>query len=121
VDSIAKKIKVVTEISTAIGLTNVKAEQARAETLKGHYDFVISRAVTAFPEFLNWIKKNISTQNFNDFSNGILYLKGGDLNDELRGFERQMKIFEISNYFDEPFFETKKIVYFSKLITDNRK
>ena len=113
VDSIAKKIKVVTEISAAIGLTNVKAEQARAETLKGHYDFVISRAVTAFPEFLNWIKKNISNQNHNALPNGILYLKGGDLTDELHGFEHQIKLFEISDHFEEPFFETKKVVYFS--------
>ncbi|MDR0436752.1 MAG: 16S rRNA (guanine(527)-N(7))-methyltransferase RsmG [Bacteroidales bacterium] len=113
VDSIAKKIKVVSEISTAIGLTNVKAEQARAETLKGQYDFVISRAVTAFPEFLSWIKKNISSKNHNELPNGILYLKGGDLADELLGFECQIRLFEISNYFAEPFFETKKIVYFS--------
>jgi 16S rRNA (guanine527-N7)-methyltransferase len=119
VDSIAKKIKVVSEISTAIGLTNVKAEQARAETLKEHYDFVISRAVTAFPEFLNWVKKNISNQNHNELPNGILYLKGGDLTDEIRGFERQIKLFDISNYFDEPFFETKKVVYYSKTMIND--
>jgi 16S rRNA (guanine527-N7)-methyltransferase len=112
VDSIAKKIKVVSEISKAIELTNVKAEQARAETLKEKYDFVVSRAVTAFPEFVSWIKKNISNQNNNDLSNGILYLKGGDLSEELRGFERQTTLFEISNYFEEDFFETKKVVYF---------
>jgi 16S rRNA (guanine527-N7)-methyltransferase len=112
VDSIAKKIKVVSEISQAIGLTNVKAEQARAETLSGIYDFVVSRAVTSFPEFLGWIKKNISNQNHNKLSNGILYLKGGDLSDELRGFKHQITLFEISNYFEELFFETKKVVYF---------
>ena len=113
VDSIAKKIKVVSEVSKAIGLTNVKAEQIRAETLKDKYDFVVSRAVTAFPEFLNWVKKNISNQNHNDLSNGILYLKGGDLSDELRGFERQITLFDISSYFSENFFETKQVVYFS--------
>ena len=113
VDSIAKKINVVSEISKAIGLTNVKAEQARAETLNEKYDFVVSRAVTAFPEFLGWVKKNISKKDHNELPNGILYLKGGDLNDELRGFERQVKIFNISNYFEEEFFETKKVVYFS--------
>ena len=113
VDSIAKKIKVVSEISKAINLTNVRAEQARAETLNEQYDFVVSRAVTAFPEFLNWVKKNIAKQNNNDISNGILYLKGGDLHDELRGFERKIKIFEILDFFQEEFFETKKIVYFS--------
>jgi len=115
VDSIAKKIKVVSEISNAIGLTNVRAEQARAETLKGKYDFVVSRAVTAFPEFLNWVKKNIyvGARHASPLPNGILYLKGGDLKDELRGFERQITIFDISNYFEEDFFETKKVVYFS--------
>jgi len=113
VDSIAKKIKVVSEISNAIGLTNVRAEQARAETLNGKYDFIVSRAVTAFPEFLNWVKKNISKENRNEHPNGILYLKGGDLNNELSGFERQIKIFDISNFFEEDFFETKKVVYFS--------
>jgi len=113
VDSIAKKIKVVSEISKALGLTNVKAEQARAETLKGKYDFVVSRAVTAFPEFLNWVKKNISNENRNQLPNGILYLKGGDLNEELRNFKRQITLFEISNFFAENFFETKKVVYFS--------
>jgi 16S rRNA (guanine527-N7)-methyltransferase len=117
VDSIAKKIKVVSEISKAIGLTNVKAEQARAENLKGKYDFVVSRAVTAFPEFLSWIKKNISKENINELPNGILYLKGGDLSDELRGFERQITIFDIPNYFEEDFFETKKVVYFSNRYT----
>ncbi len=113
VDSIAKKIKVVSEVSNAIRLANVKAEQVRAETLKGSYDFVVSRAVTAFPEFLKWIKKNISTQNHNALPNGILYLKGGDLSEELLGFERQITLYDISDFFDEPFFETKKVVYFS--------
>jgi len=118
VDSIAKKIKVVSEISKAVELTNVRAEQARAETLNEHYDFVVSRAVTAFPEFLKWVKKNVTSTPLsnrdNQISNGILYLKGGDLSDELRGFERQIKIFEISDFFKEDFFETKKIVYYSR-------
>jgi 16S rRNA (guanine527-N7)-methyltransferase len=113
VDSIAKKIKVVSEISTAIGLTNVKAEQARAETLKGKYDFIVSRAVTAFPEFLSWVKKNIYKESHNNLPNGILYLKGGDLSEEFSGFERQTTFFDISNCFEEPFFETKKIVHFA--------
>ncbi|MCL2027620.1 MAG: 16S rRNA (guanine(527)-N(7))-methyltransferase RsmG [Bacteroidales bacterium] len=115
VDSIAKKIKVVSEISNAVGLTNVKAEQARAETLKAQYDFVISRAVTAFPEFLSWVKKNISKANHNELPNGILYLKGGDLSEEFLGFESQTTFFDIPNYFDEKFFETKKVVYFSPI------
>ncbi|MDR2907364.1 MAG: 16S rRNA (guanine(527)-N(7))-methyltransferase RsmG [Bacteroidales bacterium] len=114
VDSIAKKIHVVSEVSKAVGLTNVKAEQARAETLKDQYDFVVSRAVTAFPEFLKWIKKNISPRNRNTLPNGILYLKGGDLSEELHGFEHQITLFNISDYFEEPFFETKKVVYFKK-------
>jgi len=113
VDSIAKKIKVVSEISKAINLTNVRAEQARAETLNEQYDFVVSRAVTAFPEFLKWVKKNVRARHASPLPNGILYLKGGDLHDELRGFERQIQIFEISDFFQEEFFETKKIVYYS--------
>jgi len=113
VDSIAKKIKVVSEVSKAIELTNVRAEQARAETLNEQYDFVVSRAVTAFPEFLKWVKKNVGARHASPLPNGILYLKGGDLSDELRGFERQIQIFEISDFFEEEFFETKKIVYYS--------
>ncbi len=113
VDSIAKKINVVSEISNAIGLTNVNAEQVRAEMLNDKYDFIVSRAVTAFPDFLKWIRKNISQQNFNDLPNGILYLKGGDLSEELHGFERQITLFDISTYFEEAFFDTKKVVYFS--------
>ena len=113
VDSIAKKIKVVSEISKAINLTNVRAEQARAETLNEQYDFVVSRAVTAFPEFLKWVKKNVRARHASPLPKGILYLKGGDLHGELRGFERQIQIFEISDFFQEEFFETKKIVYYS--------
>jgi len=113
VDSIAKKNQSCLEISKAINLTNVRAEQARAETLNEQYDFVVSRAVTAFPEFLKWVKKNVRARHASPLPNGILYLKGGDLHDELRGFERQIQIFEISDFFQEEFFETKKIVYYS--------
>lgn len=112
IDSIAKKIKVVSEVSKSIRLTNIKVEQIRAEQLKNTYDFVVSRAVTSFPVFVSWVRKNISAANYNDLPNGILYLKGGDLSEELRNFEKKITVFNISDHFEEPFFETKKIVYF---------
>ena len=79
VDSIGKKIKVVNEVTSAIGLTNLTAQHERAEKIKQSYDFIISRAVTAFPEFYNWVRTKASKNSFNDLLNGILYLKGGDL------------------------------------------
>jgi len=111
VDSIGKKIKVVNEVSAALGLTNVKAEQVRAEQLRETYDFVISRAVTAFPEFYGWIKGRVGKRSQNHLTNGILYLKGGDLSEELKGFEKKVQVIELSNYFEEEFFQTKKVVY----------
>lgn len=111
VDSIAKKIKVVSEIAHAIDLKNIRAEQIRAEKLKSEYDFVISRAVTSLPVFFTWIKKRIKDKSKNDMQNGIIYLKGGDLNDEIEKFKPSVKVFNIDQYFDEPFFKTKKMVY----------
>lgn len=111
VDSIAKKIKVVSEIARAIDLKNIRAEQIRAEKLKSEYDFVISRAVTSLPVFFTWVKRKIKNNSKNDLQNGIIYLKGGDLNDEIKKFKPSVKVFNIDQYFDEPFFETKKIVY----------
>lgn len=113
VDSIGKKITVVKEVATALGLENVTAEQARAEELKDKYDFVVSRAVTAFPEFYRWVSRKIKPTSANTKLNGIIYLKGGDLSEELKDFEKEIKIFDISSFFSEPFFETKKIVYLS--------
>ncbi len=110
VDSIQKKIKVVDEVRDAIGLQNVITTHCRAQEIVGSYDFVVSRAVTAMPRFVSWVGKKIRTDGFNSLQNGILYLKGGDLKEELSQFPNAV-IFPISNYFDEPFFETKKVVH----------
>lgn len=112
VDSIGKKIKVVTEISSAIGLTNLTAQHERAEKINDKYDFIISRAVTAFPEFYNWIKNKTLKNNFNDMPNGILYLKGGDLKEEFGTFYDKAIFYDLKNYFEEEFFDTKKVVYY---------
>lgn len=110
VDSIAKKIKVVNAVADELNLKNVKAEQIRAEEIKSSYDFVVSRAVTQFPEFHAWVRNKVSPKQFNSLINGIIYLKGGDLTEELKKFKRA-QIYPISNYFEESFFETKKVVY----------
>ena len=110
VDSIGKKIKVVNGVSTALGLKNVKAGQHRAEELKEQFDFIVSRAVTDFPEFYSWVKYKSIIKNKNSIPNGILYLKGGDLNEELSAFKRA-KIYELKDFFKEEYFETKKLVY----------
>lgn len=111
VDSIGKKIKVVKDIAAQLNLSNVEAEQIRAEQLTSKYDFVVSRAVTAFPEFVKWTGKNISRENFNALPNGILYLKGGDLHRELKPFGRRVVVTPLSDFFSEDFFDTKKLVY----------
>ena len=111
VDSIGKKIKVVKNVAEALGIQNVKAEQIRAEQLRGKYDFVVSRAVTRLPEFSRWVSANISKQQINALPNGILYLKGGDLREELKPFGKKVFVQELSEYFEEPFFETKKVVH----------
>jgi len=112
VDSIGKKIKVVNEVATSIGLTNLTAQHERAEKIKLAYDFIISRAVTAFPEFYNWVRTKASKNSFNDLPNGILYLKGGDLKEEFGAFYHKAKFYNLQDYFEEPFFETKKVVYY---------
>ena len=111
VDSIGKKITVVKEIASALQLKNVSVQQIRAEQINANYDFVVSRAVTAFPEFYNWVKNNIKKQSKGTLKNGILYLKGGDLDEELKDFKSRIRIFNISEYFTESFFETKKVIY----------
>lgn len=112
VDSIGKKIKVVNEVATALGLTNVQAHHLRAEQVKGTFDFVISRAVTAMPVFVDWVKNKIKKGKASDgFSNGILYLKGGDLTEEFKGLPGKFKEYPLSNYFSEDFFETKKVIH----------
>ena len=111
VDSIGKKILVVQNVATAVGLTNVKAEQARAEQLKGKYDFIVSRAVTRLKEFYGWVNTKVKTKSAHELYNGILYLKGGDLQEELDDLRKPYQIFELSDFFQEEFFLTKKIVY----------
>ena len=111
IDSIGKKIKVVSDVLDRLDLKNSKAMQIRAEQLDGEYDFVVSRAVTTLGEFVPWVKKKISKSQYNDLRNGILYLKGGDLTNELFTFHHKVKTWDISEWFDEEFFETKKIIY----------
>ena len=111
VDSIGKKIKVVQEVASSLGLQNVTASHARAETIKDRYDFIISRAVTQMPVFLTWVKGKSAKKNLHSLKNGVLYLKGGDLTEELSGLKYPVKEFSISDFFKEEFFETKKVVY----------
>lgn len=111
VDSIAKKIKVVNELSVATGLRNVQAYQARIESVQDKFDFVVSRAVTAFPQFYRWTAPLISGTSANQVPNGIVYLKGGDLSRELSGFGKRVRVEPISRWFDEAWFEEKKVVY----------
>jgi len=111
VDSIGKKIKVVKEVSETAGIPNVEAIQSRAEDVKQKFDFVVSRAVTTLPDFIKWIENNIKKENRHSLKNGILYLKGGDLDAELAPLRNKCKVFNLSDYFDEAFFETKKVVH----------
>lgn len=111
VDSIGKKITVVTEVAMALGLKNVKAEQARAEQLKGKYDFIVSRAVTRMKEFHGWIQHKVKAESVHGLDNGILYLKGGDLDEEMNELKRPYSVYNLPDYFKEEFFETKKVIY----------
>jgi 16S rRNA (guanine527-N7)-methyltransferase len=111
VDSIGKKIKVVDAVVKDLGLTNVTYEQIRAEQLKNKYDFVVSRAVTLLPEFVTWINGKINTAQKHKVKNGVFYLKGGDLKEELASFKNIVTVFDISDFFKEEYFETKKIIY----------
>lgn len=112
VDSIGKKIKVVTEVAAAIGLQNLTAQHERGEKINDRYHFIISRAVTEFPEFYNWISRKILKENFNDLPNGILYLKGGDLQQEFGKHYEKANFYPLKDYFEEAFFETKKVVHY---------
>ncbi|HLN72166.1 MAG TPA: 16S rRNA (guanine(527)-N(7))-methyltransferase RsmG [Prolixibacteraceae bacterium] len=111
VDSIAKKIKVVNEVAQALGLQNVQAEHKRVEELTNRFDFVVSRAVTAFPRFVEMTSSKISRQSQNDLANGILYLKGGDFEEEVSPFGQQVAIYNLKDYFEEEFFETKRLIH----------
>ncbi len=110
VDSIAKKLKVIDEVVEALGLTNVKTTHSRVEDIKGTYDFIVSRAVAAMPTFVHWVKGKIAKKQNHELKNGILYLKGGDLTQELADFPKAT-IYNLSDYFTEDFFETKKVVH----------
>jgi 16S rRNA (guanine527-N7)-methyltransferase len=113
VDSIGKKIRVVNEVKNELGLMNVVAIHERAENIEGNFDFIVSRAVTAMPDFIRWTKGKISKNKRNTLKNGILYLKGGDLREELSTVQQKLKIFNLSEMFSEEFFETKKVVHVS--------
>ena len=110
IDIIAKKIKVVNAVAEGLGLENVKAEQMRAANVDERFDFIVSRAVTNMTDFVGWVRKKVKKKNSHDIRNGILYLKGGDLTEELALFTSAQQ-FNLSDYFKEEFFETKKVVY----------
>jgi 16S rRNA (guanine527-N7)-methyltransferase len=113
VDSIAKKIKVVNEVAAALELKNLRAEHLRAEQVKEKFDFVVSRAVTEFPEFWRWVRDKFNKKNQNALPNGVLYLKGGDLKEEFKPMDKnRIVMYDLKDYFKEEFFETKKVVYY---------
>ncbi len=111
IDSIGKKIKVVNEIIENLGITNVTVKQERAENIKTKFDFIISRAVTNLPVFISWVNNTVSGKSNNVLPNGIIYIKGGDFENELLQIDKMYRLYNISDYFDEPFFETKKVVH----------
>lgn len=111
IDSIGKKIKVVEAVGEAIGLQNVKAHHRRVQQVKGKFDFVVSRAVTNLQELVKISRKNVRKEGKNGLPNGIICLKGGDLQEELRPFDKNIAVFPISDFFQETFFDTKKVVY----------
>lgn len=110
IDSIGKKVKVVKEVSQALGLQNSSAQQLRAEAFTGKVDFVVSRAVTQMESFVPWVQKKIKPESKHSLQNGILYLKGGDLTEELKSFPIA-EHYELKRFFKSPFFETKKVVH----------
>ena len=113
VDSIGKKIKVVNEVSKAIQVTNLVATHARAEQINDHFDFVVSRAVTQLKDFYPWIRLKFNNKSNNLLKNGVLYLKGGDLSEELKNSGlKNITQYPVKDYFKEDFFETKFVIYF---------
>ena len=110
VDSIGKKLKVVKAVSDELGLKNVTILHDRVENVKQKFDFIVSRAVTNMNDFVGWVRKKIKKDSVHELRNGILYLKGGDLSEELQNFQ-SVKLYDLPDYFDEEFFETKKVVY----------
>lgn len=110
-DSIGKKIKVVNDVAEQLQLKNVTAEQIRAEQVQRDFDFIVSRAVTDLSQFAGWVKGKISDIHYHKLRNGIIYLKGGDLTDEIAPFRKKVRTWDISDFFEEPYFETKKVIY----------
>ena len=110
IDVIAKKIRVVDEVASALELKNVKAEQKRAELVNQEFDFIVSRAVTNMPDFVSWVNGKIRKNSKHELQNGILYLKGGDLTEELKDYKKAEQ-FNLSDFFKDEFFETKKVVH----------
>lgn len=110
IDVIAKKIRVVNEVAAGLGLKNVKAEQKRAELVKHEFDFIVSRAVTNMPDFVKWVDDKVAKKQNHELANGILYLKGGDLTEELKDFPKATQ-YNLSDFFSDEFFETKKVVH----------
>ena len=110
IDVIAKKIKVVQAVAEELELKNVRAEQMRAENVKGDFDFIVSRAVTNMPDFVSWVETKIKKNNKHELKNGILYLKGGDLSEELKDFPKATE-YNLADFFEDEFFETKKVVH----------
>ncbi len=110
VDSIQKKIKVVAAVAHALKLENITSDHLRAEAVQGQFDFVVSRAVTTMPSFVKWVNKKVRKEQLHELSNGILYLKGGDLTEELSSFKKT-SIYDLNDFFEEDFFETKKVVH----------
>lgn len=113
-DSIGKKIRVVNEIAQELQLDNAIGIHTRAEKIKEKFDFVVSRAVTQMPVFMSWVKEKFTSKNINSLQNGVLYLKGGDLTEELKNFP-EATLYELKDYFDEEFFKTKKVVYIKNM------
>ncbi len=113
IDSIGKKIKVVKNIIEKLELENCQSEQIRAENFAKKFDFVVSRSVTNFSKFLNFSKKNVHFKHKNSLPNGIFYWKGGDFVDEIKNYKKQISIYNLKDYFEEEFFRTKKIIYWS--------
>ena len=111
VDSIGKKIKVVQDVVEQLQLQNVRAEQIRAEQVEGDFDFIVSRAVTDLSQFTQWVKGKVSKIQYHNLRNGILYLKGGDLTAELAPFRKKVRTWDIGDFFEEEYFDTKKVIY----------
>ena len=111
VDSIGKKIKVVQDVAQQLQLQNVRAEQIRAEQVQGDFDFIVSRAVTDLSQFSQWVKGKVSDIQYHHLRNGILYLKGGDLDAELAPFKKKVRTWDISDFFAEEYFQTKKVIH----------